>query len=207
MGSRIMHLIIANQIAEQFSIQDRTSFLLGGIAPDAASSKEQSHFYTGDINDYSRSIDFVEFLHKYDSYKYSNYILGYYTHLVADDLWLKGFYLAWLKNRMDNNQSILEQYHQDFRLLNGKLLNHYGLTSYLMKTLQHEGSALDLDEVTIGNLYQFIPFVLEDMNFDPKYLDEPLTVFTFDQIVGYIETSIDKGIKHIHSLMRQSDVC
>ena len=35
MGSRIMHLIIANRIAECLSIEDRTPFLLGSIAPDA----------------------------------------------------------------------------------------------------------------------------------------------------------------------------
>ena len=32
MGSRIMHAIIANGIAEKLCIQDRTSFILGGVA-------------------------------------------------------------------------------------------------------------------------------------------------------------------------------
>lgn len=39
MGSKIMHLVIANRIAECLSIEDRTSFLLGSIAPDAVSPK------------------------------------------------------------------------------------------------------------------------------------------------------------------------
>lgn len=33
MGSRIMHVIIANGIAEKLCIQDKTSFLLGAVAP------------------------------------------------------------------------------------------------------------------------------------------------------------------------------
>lgn len=31
MGSRIMHAIIANRIAEKLCIQDKTSFILGGV--------------------------------------------------------------------------------------------------------------------------------------------------------------------------------
>ena len=50
MGSRIMHAIIANGIAEKLCIQDKTSFILGGVAPDAVHSKDEkgtSHFYAG----------------------------------------------------------------------------------------------------------------------------------------------------------------
>ena len=41
MGSRIMHVIIASGIAEKLSIHDKTSFLLGAVAPDAVHSKEK----------------------------------------------------------------------------------------------------------------------------------------------------------------------
>lgn len=61
MGSRIMHLVIANRIAECLSIADRTPFLLGGIAPDAVSPKDLSHFFKGEVQDYSRYIDYKDF--------------------------------------------------------------------------------------------------------------------------------------------------
>lgn len=60
-----MHLIIANRIADDLSIKDKTSFLLGGIAADAVSPKDLSHFYKGKEKDYSRYIDYTEFIHKY----------------------------------------------------------------------------------------------------------------------------------------------
>ena len=44
MGSRIMHVIIANGIAEKLSIHDKTSFLLGAVAPDAVHSKRNLTF-------------------------------------------------------------------------------------------------------------------------------------------------------------------
>lgn len=46
MGSRIMHVIIANGIAEKLCIQDKTSFLLGGVAPDTVHSAEEKRYFT-----------------------------------------------------------------------------------------------------------------------------------------------------------------
>ncbi|MFJ8067120.1 hydrolase [Psychrobacillus sp. NPDC096426] len=193
MGSRIMHLIIANKIAECLSIENRIPFLLGGIAPDAVSPKEESHFYTGEVQDYSRSIDYKGFLQKYNSQRESHYILGYFTHLIADDIWLKGFYLPWLKNRIEANEEILKSYHNDFQLLNGKLLEYYGFTDDLRKMLSHHPSIIDLQEVKSKDVEEFIPHVLGDMEYDKVVIKEQLNVFTFDQIVGYIETSVNIG--------------
>jgi hypothetical protein len=66
MGSRIMHLIIGNKIADLLSIEDKKSFLLGSVAPDAVFSYEEknlSHFFIGEVQDYSRSVDYSGFLH------------------------------------------------------------------------------------------------------------------------------------------------
>ena len=194
MGSRIMHLIIANRIAECLSIEDRTLFLLGSIAPDAVSTKNESHFFKGELKDYSRSIDYKGFLHKYSSQVESQYILGYFAHLIADDIWLKGFNLPWLKNRMEANQELYNLYHNDFRLLNGKLLEYYGFTDELRNMLRYNPTILDLQEVTSKDVEKFIPYVLGDMEYDKEVINEQLHVFTFDQIVGYIETSVDMGL-------------
>lgn len=202
MGSRIMHLIIANCIAERFSIKDKTSFLIGGIAPDAVSSKDLSHFYIGDVSDYSRSIDFEKFLNKYSVHKHSPFILGYYTHLIADDIWLKGFFLPWLKNRLENDKNMLNLYHHDFRLLNGKLLDYYNFTNVLKEELNKNGETIELQEITLEDIKNFIPYVWQDMDYEYEDLKLPLNVFTFEQIVGYIDTSVDKGIMHIKSLIK-----
>jgi len=194
-----MHLIIANSVAEQLAISDRTSFLLGGVAPDAVSSKDSSHFYAGDHSDYSRYIDAEGFLNKYANNKQAPYILGYYSHLIADDLWLKGFYIPWLKNRLENDNSIYQVYHNDFRLLNGKLLDYYGIKDELKEALQGKSELIELEEVTRENIKEFIPYVLEDMEYDQATLNQSLNVFRLNQIVGYIETSVQKSVMHIKS--------
>lgn len=201
MGSRIMHLVIANRIAECLSIEDRTLFLLGGIAPDAVSPKDFSHFYKGEVYDYSRSIDYKGFLHKYSSQVESHYILGYFIHLIADDLWLKGFYLPWLKNRMEANQGIYNLYHNDFRLLNGKLLEYYGFPDEWREMFRYLPAIVDLQEVKSKDVESIIPYVLGDMEYDKEVINEKLNVFTFDQIVGYIETSVDMGILNLKPII------
>lgn len=197
MGSRIMHLIIANKIAARLTIEDRTPFLLGSIAPDAVATKNESHFFIGEHQDYSRSVDYKGFLNKYSSQAESLYILGYYTHLIADEIWLKGFYLPWLRNRMDADKEIHGLYHNDFRLLNGKLLEHYGLRDELRKTLYYIPTINDLQEVKSKDVEEFVPVVLEDMEYEKEVVDQKLNVFMFAQIVGYIETSVDTGLLNL----------
>ncbi|WP_080846261.1 hydrolase [Cytobacillus gottheilii] len=203
MGSRIMHVIIANRIADELAISDKTSFLIGGIAADAVAPKDMSHFFRGKVDDYSRYIDYNGFIHKYHSYKDTNFIQGYYTHLIADDLWLKGFYLPWLKNRMEADENIFKQYHHDFRLLNGKLIDYYGLKEHLSEALSKRGTIIEIEEVRVNDIEKFIPYVIGDMDYNKDELDMPLTVFTLEQIIGYIETSVDKSLIWLRSIINK----
>lgn len=202
MGSRIMHLIIGNKIAEQLAINGdyKKAFLLGSIAPDAVSNKDLSHFFNGEVKDYTRFVDFEGFLRKYYLHNDNYYILGYYTHLIADDIWLKGFFLPWLRNRMEADKEIFTQYHNDFRLLNGKLLDYYHFTDELKSCLNEPPGIIDIVEVKSNEIKHFIPHIFSDMDYNEEMINEPLNVFTLQQIVGYIETSVDKGLMHLKLL-------
>lgn len=189
-----MHLIISNEIANRITFKDKQAFLLGGIAPDAVVTKDVSHFFEGDHNDYSRNIAYDTFFNKYSNLKQTSYILGYYTHLIADDIWLNGFSMGWLKNRLDNDPDIFKRYHHDFHLLNGKLLTHYSVTTDVLKGLETIDSVPDLAEATAKDVKNLLHYVKEDMNYSQEDLDEKLTVFRFEQIIGYIETSIEKSL-------------
>ncbi|WP_060209944.1 hypothetical protein [Sporosarcina koreensis] len=201
MGSRIMHAIIAHKIADKLSIEDKVPFLIGGVAPDAVSSKDTPHFFAGDLQDYSRHVDYIAFWEKYHDAAENFYVLGYFIHLIADDMWLKGFYLPWLKNRMEADNELFKRYHNDFQLLNGKLLEYYGLKDELKNSLSHIATVPDLEEVASMEVTGFLPSVLGDMEYDKDYvLNERLLVFTLEQMIGYIETSVDKGVVEIKKL-------
>lgn len=207
MGSRIMHAIMGEKIAKALSIEDKTAFLHGSIAPDAVflhEEKNRSHFFIGEAEDFSRSVDYKGFLHKYHSQLDHPYILGYYAHLIADDIWLRGFYLSWLKNRMDADQDLYKLYHNDFRLLNGKLLEHYGFKDDLIKSFTNFPAVLDLEELNSKDVGKLVPFLLSDMEYEKEVLNEKLNVFTLNQIVGYIETSVEVGILKIKPFLQSS---
>ncbi|WP_152393279.1 zinc dependent phospholipase C family protein [Paenibacillus guangzhouensis] len=202
MGSRIMHLIIANKIADCLSIEDRTPFLLGSVAPDAVRSKDASHFFKGEIQDYTRHVDYHGFLHKYRANAESLYVLGYFTHLIADDIWLKGFNLPWLRNRMEADKELYHLYHNDFRLLNGKLLEYYDVRDELIEKLRYFPAIIDLQEVSSKEVKDFIPYVLGDMAYEKDIvMNEKLNVFTFVQIIGYIDTSVEIGLLHLEPIL------
>lgn len=206
MGSRIMHAIIANRIAEKLSIQDKTSFILGGVAPDAVHSAEEkgaSHFYAGTTKNYTRRIDFNSFFQKYKVHMDSLFLLGYYTHLIADDNWLSGFFLPWLKNRIENDETIAPMYYNDFKLLNAKLLHHYDKEQQLFSLLNQDAHIVDIEEVSKENVLEFRKYLFEDMLYPEQHLHEDLQVFTFNQIVGYMETAIEKGTFFIKQLSNE----
>ncbi|WP_427136951.1 hypothetical protein [Psychrobacillus psychrodurans] len=103
---------------------------------------------------------------------------------------------------MEENNEILHLYHNDFRLLNGKLLEYYGLKNNLSRRLSKFPTILDLEEVKSEEVKNFLPFLLNEMEYDKEVLNEKLDVFTFNQIIGYIETSVNMGLLNIKLLSR-----
>lgn len=195
MGSRVMHMIVSLKVADQFQCENKDQFLLGGIAPDAVADKESSHFYAGNGEDFTRYIDYGAFLEKYKTHPQQDYIMGYYTHLITDDLWLRGFYLPWLKNRLEHDASMFQRYHGDFALLNSKLLHHYQLNSDMVVDLRHEIEHLpSLDEVSAPNVHKLLDALEEDMCIHDEALNKNLEVFTLQQMIGYIETAVHKSL-------------
>ena len=204
LGSRIMHSIIGYKIADALSIKEKTQFLHGSIAPDAVfqgEDKNLSHYFVGDAKDFTRSVDYEAFLHTYRSHEKDPYIIGYYTHLIADDIWLKGFYLPWLRNRMEADEELHKLYHNDFRLLNGKLLDYYGFTEEIKEAFSHLPEIIDLEYISVEGVKKLVPYVLGDMEFESAILEEELKVFTLNQIVGYIETSVELGIRKVRQII------
>ncbi|PWW39932.1 hypothetical protein DET56_106318 [Paenibacillus pabuli] len=39
-----------------------------------------------------------------------------------------------------------------------------------------------------------MPYVFDDLDYDKEILNETLNVFTIEQIIGYLETSVDMGL-------------
>jgi hypothetical protein len=96
---------------------------------------------------------------------------------------------------MEIDSSIFERYHNDFKLLNAKLMHHYRVNVDMMQESFVKGQSVDLDEVSAEQLSNFLPYVEQDMK--SMLSEEPLQVFTMEMMIGYMETSIDKGCQAI----------
>lgn len=109
--------------------------------------------------------------------------------------------MPWLKNRIELDKAVAEAYYNDFSLLNGKLLAYYGYKEEFRKSLIIPPGIPDIEEVPKENIQKILPYVLEDMNYEVDAINEKMKVFSLEQIIGYIETSIDKGVVYIEHLL------
>ena len=92
-------------------------------------------------------------------------------------------------------------YYNDFKLLNAQLLHHYDKEQQLFALLNQEANIVNIEEVSRENVLAFRQYIFEDMLYPEQHLHENLQVFSFDQIVGYIETAIEKGTFFIEQLV------
>lgn len=100
----MIHLRIADELCHRLNIKSKIEFILGNIAPDSgvpseggfAPPKSVSHFYADDRRD-GRHIHEELFAERYltpalrSAYtdKEDSFYLGYYVHLITDNIWVR----------------------------------------------------------------------------------------------------------------------
>ncbi|WP_019413954.1 zinc dependent phospholipase C family protein [Paenisporosarcina sp. TG20] len=193
MGSRIMHLIIAKMVSEKLGIPNTQNFLLGGIAPDATLTRDRkniSHFYEGKLDDDTRCVNYKKFIEKYHEVIQNEFLLGYLTHLISDDVWMKNiYYKNNFKNRLDKDPSLLERWHNDFRKLNGKLIEEFKCGDLKDKLHESNLQLNDVCEIISGDLKSFREETLNDFIYTKEDLEKELQVYNLNEIINYIDTA------------------
>lgn len=130
MGSRLMHAAIAALLMAKYHQLD-TTFLVGNEAPDvdkiSQMSKDETH-YLVPSNRGTRRIDLRAFLQEHPETLSDSFTLGYYTHLLADEVWLTDVFMKVVPPQDDPRRpAVLERYYEDFKKLNPYLVHKYGL--------------------------------------------------------------------------------
>lgn len=198
MGSRMMHLIIANQVFENLQISNQQEFLLGGIAPDAAftrDTKNNSHFYEGRLDDGTRFVNYHGFIEKYEVDIQNEFMLGYLTHLVSDDVWMKSIYFKNdFNNRLQANPNLLERWHNDFRKLNGKLIERFNCADLQGKIIGTNPQINCVSEINNKDLQIFTKETLSDFTYNKEDIYEELQVYNVREIHDYIGLATNTAI-------------
>lgn len=205
MASRMMHLIIGEKVASRLGMSADPRFLLGSIAADAVyvrADKRRSHYYEGSGKDRTLHVDISAFLAKYDTNKQQPFLLGYLTHLISDEVWLNDIYFTNnLHLRHRSNPELIVQGHDDFRILNGKLVMDYKCAWLGDLLAQTHVNDCPVEEIGIQDLLRFKEETVEDFTFEPQSCMKPLLVYDYEQIARYIEHAADaaeeacKGVK------------
>lgn len=195
MGSRVMHYCISTILKNELKIDD-DQFLLGGLAPDVYKNKgelkEISHFIKK--NDCSTGyIDYGSFHNKYLTKNTNPFHLGYYFHLISDDIWLKEIYnkkVKWLPQ--DIKTEAKKMYYQDFWKLNGMLIDYYSL-----KIVPLKEQSISIDEFDYMLLPELISDLETDFNMADSVKEESLEILEFTEVIQTIERTVATCIENL----------
>lgn len=190
MGSRLMHAYIGKRLITLLSELDPARFLLGAVAPDACyDEKEQAHYYTGELASGTRAIDYEAFWRDSTSWDPS-FRSGYYVHLIADDIWLRGFYMSWLRQAIIADVSIGSRYHDDFRRYNTRIAPFVNWNEQAINGALHE--------VSVQSRWKALPHFIREVEEDQRtVLPQEYDILLPHQLDGYIETAIERSIHHL----------
>ncbi len=190
MGSRLMHAYIGQRLITLLSELDPARFLLGAVAPDACyDEKEQAHYYTGELASGTRAIDYEAFWRDSTSWDPS-FRSGYYVHLIADDIWLRGFYMSWLRHAIIADASMGSRYHDDFRRYNTRIAPFVNWNEQAINGALHE--------VSVQSRWKALPHFIREVEEDRRsVLPQEYDILLPCQLDGYIETAIERSFHHL----------
>ena len=188
MPSPKIHYCIANKILQTVKL-DRTSFIIGNLAPDAHTKARggrlKSHFQkkNTDLSDIS------EFKEKYMLRKYDDFALGYYCHLVADTISFNNFNFHYLKDSSEEEKIVrVKMCYKDYYILNIKLLNFYKFTKENIVIPKQ----LYIDEIERETLVGLINDFQQ--NFKHNNNEDALTILNMEYVLNEINAVAKKCV-------------
>jgi hypothetical protein len=183
-----MHYCISMVLNHKLQINN-DQFILGGLAPDVHKNmnepKGKSHFLKRDAAGISH-VEHHIFFDKYLARNRTPFHLGYYFHLISDEVWLREIYfkkIKWLPQGI--KQEAQNKYYRDFRRLNGKLIDYYSLELVPLKE-----QPIEIDEINYALLPELVRGLENDFKMADSVKGEPLEILELEEIIQTIEKSV-----------------
>lgn len=189
MPGYVIHMAVAARLIEEKGITVSSflnAFLLGNIIPDAMerTAKRNSHFWDDEtVSRLNRAPNLDMFLDKYRDKLKDPFVLGYYTHLLLDNMFVK------------------EYWHRHFELLDNELRREeaYDRVSYIR--VNKTGTVYPREEFFSDKLYygdydRIYPYIFEQWPFvklkDYEYVDSIIEEIDVKQVSPTLSLMIDK---------------
>ena len=168
MASRVIHLAIAAELADRIGVKDKERFNFGHVLPDMILGeyevrlplKKQSHFYTL-LPSSRKTYNFYQFYDEYKDRLTDDLYLGYYVHLIEDNIFRKYLYYRVGLLMRRGQRELLDELYRDYHLLNPLLLERYDIK--LPGRLENlEEMKNDLEERPEGELVHFTEELIDE---------------------------------------------
>ncbi len=207
MASWIMHLAIAKGISKHLKV-DLDRFYIGNLLPDAPklgkTYKMISHFrvdnipYEESTAAYYQYYDYMKFFEKYKDKMDDDAVLGYFSHLLTDELWIQQIYNKYMRDEnREKRDDQRENYYVDYDLLNQLVREEYGLehdeTVYI--NTDFDVDALGIEEIREPDLQRMVHSLREYLSVE--YPDTRLNLFKEEDILRFVEEAIENIINVI----------
>lgn len=199
MPSRIMHVCIGEMVCTKLKL-DRNRFLIGTVSPDAYYNrdfKKLSHFFLSTPSK-TAYIDCDAFLEKYRDSLQDDFFLGYYCHLLSDNLFHELIASKYLHPyEIEDRKRRLSMCYHDFGVLNGKLIQYYNLNNDFVYF--DDFSLEEIDAKSYRNVVDSLMNDFEVLNTDQ------LQIYEFAEIIDYLNGATDISRNRIEEILITRD--
>lgn len=197
MGSLMMHYCILNELDKKFKI-NKNRFLMGVLSTDICHLEEQpknkSHFMAVDENGI-RNVDYYDFYNKYKNQFDDSFFLGYFCHLISDDIWHYERVPMEINKLPTTEKSIAKvKFLRDLKKLNIIIVNHFKLENHIHAIRKLEVfeamNTVKVDEINIKLLPDMFKQLSQHFEAGSQKQNEPLELFYIDEVINYINKAV-----------------
>lgn len=178
-------------------------FSIGNLSPDAHDGsyhrKAVTHFMTGykDGLDKYPMADLKEYEYKYFSKEFDEFAIGYFCHLLSDNLWTESIYFKYFEDCNEFEKQIrLSLCYKDYVTLNKILKEKFEIKKIDINIPVN----LYIEEISNDALNRIIQELYDDFS---KLNDEKdLKVFSYMFIESYIKKTSEECLREIKRVLK-----
>lgn len=208
MASRMLHYVIAIEIAGIIKISNVNRFIIGSLIPDASNHNDGSydvaHFAHTKMTDGNiiKGINWALFENKYKTeILLDPLFLGYMCHLITDAIWFNRIADKYIriypkKDRMD----YIKKGYQDFEILNTLLKDKYALSCPSIKLPD-----INISEINASQVEQLFSDFATDFKVSNNQNKNNLKIYPYEDVMKFIDESIYMCTKEIISLRNKTE--
>ncbi len=200
MPSRMIHYLVAEQVAKEVPVRDLNRFKIGSLCPDMSArqdgSKSRTHY--ADIEGKVKGMNWLRFVDAYrDKTAEDDLYLGVLCHLITDGIWFHEIMEPQIRSKAKSKEERQNMYnlgYSDFHRLNYILREEFELRYELRedRNIELDGLHPELYDDVIGALYG-------DFYEEPTATKEELTVYPYGMAVACIKLCVDESVRAIRA--------